>query len=75
MVGVGASVIVPDATGSDAAAVLLVLVFVLRPCVPVAGERRRKRKTENKKKNKNEPHSSGALSGRGKICISREGND
>lgn len=59
VVGVGASVVVPDAVGPDAAAVLLVLVFVLLPRVPVAGERRRKtrgrRKRENSKEIKTSP--------------------
>lgn len=36
VVGVGASLVIPDATGPDGATVLLVFVFILLPCVPVA---------------------------------------
>lgn len=39
--GMGASLGIPDAIGPDDAAVLLVFVFVLLPCVPVAGARKR----------------------------------
>jgi len=48
VVGAGASVIMPDAARPDAAAVFLVLVFVLLPRVEVAGERRRKSSRKGK---------------------------